>query len=61
VADTYGQEIDAIYNFNWQKPLGVEVGAGMFMPDDDAFPAPDDEDAMRVWAMLKLNTDRNDE
>lgn len=54
VADgDYGQEIDVIYDFRYREHVGVQVGFGQFMPGDE-FTAPDDEDAMRGWAMLRV-------
>lgn len=51
--DALGQEIDVIYDFAFREKVGLQVGVAQFMPDD-LFVAPNDDDPMRVWAMVKL-------
>lgn len=47
-----GGEIDVIYDYETTKHIGLQAGVAMFMPGN-AF-APTDDDALRVWAMLRV-------
>jgi hypothetical protein len=52
--DDYGDEVDVIYDFRYREHVGVQIGVGMFMVGDGAVIPPDDDDAMRGWAMLRV-------
>jgi hypothetical protein len=51
--DELGQEVDLFYDFKYGEHVNVNIGLGQFMPGD-LFTSPNDEDAMRGWAMLRF-------
>jgi len=51
--DDLGQEIDLMWEHMSGEHVGLQIGISQFMPGD-LFTTPNDEDAMRAWAMLRF-------
>lgn len=51
--DDIGQEIDLMWQHMSGEHVGFTIGVSQFMPGD-LFTAPNDDDAMRAWGMLRF-------